>query len=123
MRDYRTDLSERLLDFAVSVVALAPRLQRSATGRFMVGQLVRAASSAGANFQEACGAESRADFAHKMQVVLKELRETEYWLKLVTRAKLLPADLLSSPMTEADELIRIVVKSVVTAKSRSGSEV
>jgi four helix bundle protein len=53
-----------------------------------------------------------------MQVVLKELRETEYWMKLVTRAKLLPADLLSKPLAEADELIRIVVKSVVTAKSR-----
>jgi four helix bundle protein len=118
MVDYRKDLSDRLLDFAVNVVALAPRLQRSATGRFMVGQLVRSASSAGANFQEACGAESRADFAHKMQVVLKELRETEYWMKLVTRAKLLPADLLSKPLAEVDELIRIVVKSVVTAKSR-----
>lgn len=78
---------------------------------------MRAASWAGANFQEACGAESRADFAHKMQVVLKELRETEYWMKLVTRAKLVPSDLLSEPLTEADELIRIVVKSVVTAKS------
>jgi len=118
MRDFRSDLSERLLDFAVKVVALVPRLQRSATGRYMVGQLVRAASSAGANFQEACGAEGRADSAHKMHVVLKELRETEYWLKLVTRAKLVPANLLSEPLAEADELIRIVVKSVVTAKSR-----
>jgi len=122
MRDYRKELGERLLDFAVSIVALAPRLQRSATGRFMVGQLVRSASSAGANFQEACGAESRADFAHKMQVVLKELRETEYWMKLVTRARLLPADLLSKSLAEVDELIRIVVKSVVTAKSRPNSE-
>ena len=118
MRDYRSDLSERLLDFAVGVVQVAPRLQRSATGRFMAGQLVRAASSAGANFQEACGAESRADFAHKMQVVLKELRETEYWLKLAARTKGVPADLLSKPLAEADELTRIVVKSVVTAKSR-----
>jgi len=122
MRDFRRELSERLLDSAVDVVQVVPRLQRSATGRFMVGQLVRSASSAGANFQEACGAESRADFAHKMQVVLKELRETEYWMKLVTRAKLVPADLLSGPPAEADELIRIVVKSVVTAKSRSNSE-
>jgi len=118
MQDYRKDLSDRLLDFAVDVVQLAPRLQRSATGRFMVGQQVRSASSAGANFQEACGAESRADFAHKMQVVLKELRETEYWLKLVTRAKFVPANLLLEPLAEADELIRIVVKSVATAKSR-----
>jgi len=118
MRDYRKELGERLLDFAVSIVALAPRLQRSATGRFMVGQLVRSASSAGANFQEARGAESRADFVHKLQVVLKELREAEYWMKLVVRARLVPADLLSKPLAEVDELVRIVVKSVVTTKSR-----
>ena len=119
MQNCQKDLGDRLLDFAVDVIALVPRLQRSPTGRYLVGQLVRAASSAGANFQEARGAESRADFVHKMQVVLKELRETEYWMKLVTRTKLVPADLLTSPLAEADELIRIVVKSVVTAKSRS----
>jgi hypothetical protein len=49
---------------------------------------------------------------------LKELREAEYWLRLILRAKLVPADLLSKPLAEADELIRIVVKSVVTTKAR-----
>ena len=119
MRDFRTELSDRLLDFAVSVVKLGPCLQRSATGRFMVGQPVRSASSAGANFQEACGAESRPDFSNKLQVVLKELRETEDWLKLVARARLVPSDLLTSPLAEVDQLIRIVVRSVITAKSKS----
>jgi len=118
MLSFEKELGDRLLDFAVDVVALVPRLQRSATGRYFVGQLVRAASSAGANFQEARGAESRADFVHKMQLVLKELRETEYWMKLVGRTKLVPPDLLTDPQVEVDELIRIVVKSVVTAKSR-----
>jgi four helix bundle protein len=118
MQDFEKELGDRLLDFAVDVVALVPRLQRSATGRYFVGQLVRAASSAGANFQEARGAESRADFVHKLQVVLKELREAEYWMKLVVRARLVPADLLSRPLAEADELVRIVVKSVVTTKTR-----
>ena len=119
MQNCQQDLGDRLLDFAVDVIALAPRLQRSPTGRYLVGQLVRAASSAGANFQEARGAESRADFVHKLQIVLKELRETEYWLRLVQRTKLIPPDLVSAPLAEVDELIRIVVKSVVTAKSRS----
>jgi four helix bundle protein len=112
-------LADRLLDFAAGVIALTPRLQKSATGTYVIGQLVRAGSSAGANYQEARGAESRADFVHKMQIVLKELRESEYWLKLIGRAALLPSDVLRQPLCEVDELIRIVVKSVVTAKSRS----
>jgi four helix bundle protein len=112
-------MGDRLQDFAVDVVNLVPRLQKTATSRYLVGQLVRAGTSAGANFQEARGAESRADFVHKLQIVLKELRETEYWLRLIQRAKLVPADLVAPALSEADELIRIVVKSVVTAKSRS----
>lgn len=55
---------------------------------------------------------------HKMQVVLKELRETEYWLRLLRETKLMPSDLLAGPLAEVDELIRIVVKSVVTAKTK-----
>ena len=118
MRDDRLDLDSRLLHFAADVIAFAPRLQRSPTGRYLVGQMIRAGTSAGANFQEARGAESRPDFVHKMQVVLKELRETEYWLRLLQETKLVPSTLLAAPLAEVDELIRIVVKSVVTAKSR-----
>jgi four helix bundle protein len=80
--------------------------------------MIRAGTSAGANFQEARGAESRADFVHKMQVVLKELRETEYWLRLLQETKLVPSSLLAAPLAEVDELIRIVVKSVITAKAK-----
>src|SRR5512139_1580340 len=116
MQNDRLDLDSRLLHFAADVIALAPRLQRSPTGRYLVGQMVRAGTSAGANFQEARGAESRADFVHKMQVVLKELRETEYWLRLLQETKMVPSNLLAAPLGEVDELIRIVVKSVVTAK-------
>jgi four helix bundle protein len=118
MQNDQYDLGGRLLSFAADVIALAPRLQRSPTGRYLVGQMVRSGTSAGANFQEARGAESRADFVHKMQVVLKELRETEYWLMLLRKTRLMPSDLLVAPLAEVDELIRIVVKSVVTAKSR-----
>ena len=78
----RSDLSERLLEFAASSIKLTVRLKRTAVGRYIANQLMRAASSSGANYEEACGAESKADFIHKMQLVLKELRESLYWLKL-----------------------------------------
>jgi len=79
---------------------------------------MRAATSSGANYEEACGAESRADFIHKMQLVLKELRESLYWLKLVERTDLISGKDLQALVDEANELTKIVAKSVITAKER-----
>jgi four helix bundle protein len=81
-------------------------------------QLMRSSTSAGANYEEACGAESRADFIHKMQVTLKELRETIYWLKLVEKSGLVALEPSKPLLTEAEELVRMVAKSVITAKGR-----
>ncbi|MEO0077913.1 MAG: four helix bundle protein [candidate division WOR-3 bacterium] len=113
-------LGERLLTFATGCLKLTDRMARTASARHISSQVIRSATSAGANYQEARGAESRADFVHKLQVVLKELRETQYWLMLVQRAGLAPAGALAPLLTEADELIRMVVKSVLTAKSNTG---
>ncbi len=113
------DIGERLLDFATVCLRLSTKLGRTAAGRYVGGQLMRSAASSGANYHEACGAESRADFAHKLQIVLKELRETEYWLKLAGRAGLASVEDIRPAATEADELARIIAKSVLTVKSRS----
>jgi four helix bundle protein len=112
------DLSERLLCFAAAIIKLAPSLTPTATGRYISNQLVRSSASAGANYREARGGESHADFVHKMQIVLKELRESEYWLQLITRTGLARNADLGPALREADELIRIFVVSVVTAKSK-----
>ncbi len=112
----RKDLSERLLDFAASSIKLTVKLKRTAVGRYMANQLMRAASSSGANYEEACGAESKADFIHKMQLVLKELRESLYWLKLVERTGLISGEVLTALVNEANELTKIIAKSVITAK-------
>ena len=114
----RPDLGGRLLDYAAEVIKLTSPLQRTATAKYIVGQLVRAVASAGANHREARGAESTPDFVHKMQIVLKELREAEYWMMLLERAGFSPDGLLGPVLRETDELIRIVVKSVLTAKTR-----
>jgi four helix bundle protein len=114
-----TDIGNRLLEFASDVIRLTVRLQRTAVGRYLGNQLMRSAASSGANYREACGAESKADFVHKMQIVLKELREAEYWLQLLARANVAPADALKPLTAEVDELVRILVKSVVTAKERN----
>ena len=86
MRNERENLSERLLNFAAGVIRFAEKSGRTAASRHIVHQLDRSATSSGANYQEARAAESRADFVHKMQLVLKELRESLYWLRLIERA-------------------------------------
>jgi len=82
-------LSERLLDFAVAVGRVVDDLPDSRLGRHIAGQLVRCGTSPVANYEEACAAESRPDFIHKLSIALKELRETRAWLRLIHRAELL----------------------------------
>lgn len=119
MKNERNDLSERLLDFGTNIVKLSTQLYKSPVGRHVVTQLIRSGTSAGANYEEACGAESRLDFAHKLQIVLKELRESLYWLRLAQRAALIPqSDAVASLLQEAKELANIVAKSIVTVKSK-----
>jgi len=115
-------LGERLLILATGCIKLTDRMARTQSARHIGGQVMRSATSAGANYQEARGAESRADFVHKLQVVLKELRETQYWLMLVECASLAPASALAPLLAEVEELIRMVVKSILTAKSNAAKE-
>lgn len=119
MKNGRNNLSERLLNFAANIIKLAIRLNKTAIGRHIGGQLVHSGTSTGANYEEACGAESRADFVHKLQIVLKELRESIYWLRLIRKAVLIPEtdQQLSSLLQEGKELSNIIGKSVVTAKT------
>lgn len=113
-------LSERLLTYGSEIIrSVAGKLEKTAVGRHISLQIVRAATSAGANYEEACGAESRKDFIHKMQIVLKELRESVYWLKLINKSGL--CNTLDILMKEADELVRIFSSSVVTAKNNCKS--
>ena len=118
MKNKRTDLSERLLDFAADIIKLITKLKKTAVGRHIGNQLMKSSTSSGANYEEACGAESKADFIHKMQLVLKELREYLYWLKLIKKASVISDEHLQPLLDEAKELAKIVAKSIVTARSK-----
>jgi len=122
MGNYSDDLSERFLKFAVSIIKLDKELCKTYSGRHIYGQLFRAGSSAGANYEEARAGESRADFIHKMQIVLKELRESGFWIKLITASNLVSSEneTIHFLLKESGELARISAKSVVTAKSKLG---
>jgi four helix bundle protein len=106
------DLKERTLDFAVCILALVDELPRSSKGWVIGRQLVRSATSIGANVREADHAHTDADFAYKCSVARKEASETEYWLELCGRSAMLKPDRLQSVSAEAGELMRILATIV-----------
>ena len=114
------DIAERLLDLAAGVVRLLPSLGKQPGAASLVKQLERCAPAGGANYQEARGAESPADFVHKVRIALKEVRETRYWLKLTVRAGLVDSpDGIASLIDEADQLVAILTASANTARRRA----
>ncbi len=115
------ELSERLWDFAARVGKVVDALPDTRLGRHVAGQLVRCGTSAAPNYDEGCAGESRADFIHKLNIALKELRETRGWLRFIGKAGLLPSAKTASVLDESEQLARILAKSVLTAKSNRTS--
>ena len=110
------DLSERLLDYSARIVKLVGALPPTAVARRLGDQLLRCGTAVGANYEESQAAESKVDFLHKLQIALKEMRESNYWLRLLIRAELVPAERLSPLLDESDQLRAILSKAVATAK-------
>jgi four helix bundle protein len=103
--------------FAARIGKTVDALPDTRLGRHVAGQLVRSGTSAPPNYDEARVGESRADFAHKTNVALKELVETKGWLKFIVLSGLLPAQRLEGLMEECEQLCRILGKSVSTARA------
>jgi four helix bundle protein len=120
MSSFSDDLSERFMTFVVSIIKLEKQLCRTYSGRHIYSQLFRASTSSGANYEEARAGESRSDFIHKMQIVLKELRESHFWIKLIFTANFIATDdeVLKFIYNESKELTNIIARSIVTAKSK-----
>ncbi len=114
-------LSERLADFIVKVIKVVDVLPKTIAGTHIGGQLVSSGTSCGANYEEGCGAESRADFIHKMSIVLKELKESRFWLRLIFRTQMLPPEDIRPMIGECEQLCAIVGKSISTARRRTRS--
>ena len=122
MGSFSDDMSNRFMVFVVDIIKIEKQLYKSYSGRHIYGQLFRSGTSAAANYEEARAGESTADFIHKLQIVLKELRESHFWIKLIITAKLITSEdeVLKFIFNESKELASITAKSVVTAKSKIG---
>ena len=87
-------------------------------GKHVARQLIRCSSGGGSNYEEARGAESLADFVHKLAVARKEIRESLYWLRL-TEGELVQGAEIAALIREANELTAILTSSVKTARARA----
>ena len=119
MNGNRFALSERLLAFSARVIRLLDHLPKTLAGRKIADQLIRATMSVGANYEESRGADSRADFCYKLQIALKEMRESRYWLCLIAMAALVGPEKMGDLVDEATQLRAILGKAVATARGRS----
>jgi len=110
------ELAERLINFAARIGKVVDALPDTRMGRHVAGQLVRCGTSPAPNYEEACAAESRADFAHKLSICLKELRESRCWIRLIIRTEMLKEHKVSELLDECNQLCNIIARSIVTAK-------
>jgi len=113
------DLGERLLEYGGRIIRLVESLPNTVVGRRVGDQLLRCSTSAGANYEEARGAESREDFVHKLQISLKELRESNYWLRLLVKAGKIPPKRMTDLLDESGQLRAMLSKAVATAKGKA----
>ena len=113
------ELSERLWDFAARIGKVVDALPDTRVGRHVAGQLVRSGTSAPPNYDEGCAGENRADFIHKLNIALKELRETRGWLRFIIKAALLKPARVTALIDECEQLCRIIAQSIITAKANA----
>ena len=109
------ELQQRVVAHAAKVLSISARLPVTRQAAHLSKQVLRSATAAAANYAEARGAESRADFVHKLRLVLKELNETGVWLDLIVESSFLSAEKISAVITENAELARIISASIKTA--------
>jgi four helix bundle protein len=113
------ELKERMKRFGLAIIRLVEKMPRSRSADVVSNQMVRAGTSAGANYRSACRARSKADFIAKMGIVEEELDETLYWLEVSCEAGFLLRADVDGVMREAKELLAIAVSSIRTAKRAS----
>ena len=119
MKKQTYDLEERLLEYSVWIIKIVEQLPNTRVGNHVAGQLLKSGTSSYPNHGEAQAAESTRDFIHKLRISLKELRESQRWLKLTQRVPLIKKpELLCDILQETEELIKIFVTSIKTTEKK-----
>lgn len=115
------NIQERPITLAARVIKLSDELPDTKAGRHIAGQILRSSTSPAPNYAEARGAESSADFIHKLKVAHKELNETEVWLQIIIASKWQSNKKLAKLLDECRQLACILSASIKTAR-KSGTK-
>lgn len=116
---FKTDLKERCYKFSLAIIALADTLPNKKSAWIIVDQLIRAATSIGANIVEAKSSSSRLEFKKFYEISLKSANETTYWLNLLKDAKLADEKAILILLKENNELANMLAAGVIKLKSKS----
>ena len=112
------EFKARTKKFAARVVRLVDALPARRSIDCMGHQLLRSATSVGANYRAACRARSDAEFCSKLGIVEEEADECMYWMELLIECELVKEELIRELLREANEITAMVVASIKTAKQR-----
>jgi len=104
--------------FALRIVKLYLFLKSEKREYELSKQLLRSATSVGANVEEAIGAQSQKDFIHKLSIAYKEARETQYWLRLLSDSGIIASQESETLLPECEELMKIIGSILKTMKSK-----
>jgi four helix bundle protein len=118
----KQELLGRTKMFTLRSLRLVDHLPRTMSGRAIGNQLVRSATSVGANYRAACRSRSRAEFAAKLGIVAEEADESVYWLELISEGKLLPEAKVTDLLKEANELTAIFTSARRTSSQNQTSK-
>ena len=112
-------ITERTEYFASRIIKACSFLSKqSDVSKILSRQLLRSGTSIGANVHEAQSAQSNKDFIHKLEIALKEARETEYWLKILIKSELVKEHKFKLLLQESQEIKAIIAASVVKLKKK-----
>ena len=110
------DLKERTAKFGEDIIEFAKSIPKSPVNNPLINQIVRSGTSIGANYMEADGAGSKKDFKHKINICLKESKETEHWLRMIAKAVSETVNKSRELWKETHELTLIFSKILSSAK-------
>ena len=123
MENKANQLSEDLLELASGIINCLKGVKKDNMSNLLVVQLFRSVSSVGANYEEACGAQSRKDFIHKLSISYKELRETRFWIRLLYKSGYLSNDQFKRFSVDINKNLNILARSLITAKKNLNNQV
>ncbi|MEM9777034.1 MAG: four helix bundle protein, partial [Chloroflexota bacterium] len=109
----------RLIKFAVRIIKISEKLPNTKAANHIAGQLLRSGTSPAPNHAEARGAESPKDFIHKLKIAVKELNETEVWLRIIAEAEMIEKSLLLKDLDECQQLGRMLSASIRTVRNKN----